>query len=565
MFFLWIGVNLALKFEKTSMRKISIGLLLFIGFLLGVTINGNAQTAIINVPIVVPSILCLGDNIDFEANSNSGTLTSYQWNWNGGAAGPQTVLGRVVTFNSGNTGTFNMSLTVGDGTNTDVLNFTITINACTPPTIVISGTPTQICAGTQVQFVDNTTVGSQPILTRLWNFPGGAPASSNVANPIVTYTTAGTYDVFFTVTDVNGTYKDTLVGYIEVVNCPTPVAQFVANKTRICPGDCINFTDQSQNMVVGQSNWAWSFPGSDSTVSVQKDPVNICYQIPGVYTVILSATNVTATDTEVKLNYITVDSCLPPIARFGIEKQQICQNTCVRFFNNSLRADSIRWKFFNVDPQYQSSKEPNPVVCYDDTGTFDVQLTAYNPYGGPGILLIQDYISVKPFPTVQAPEDTSVLIGQSVQLRAFGSGRSFIWTPNDGTVDCEFCARVNVSPLENTKYYVTNINGNGCEKTDSVNVIVIKKYYRGVPDAFSPNGDDENDILYVYGNGITNIDMYVYNRQGDIVFESRDQKIGWDGTYKGTKMETGVYVYFVVVTYESGFQEILKGDVTLVR
>jgi gliding motility-associated-like protein len=369
----------------------------------------------------------------------------------------------------------------------------------------------------------------------------------------------------YQISDANGNYFDTLFSYITVVNCPTPVAQFAANSTRICPGDCINFTDQSQNMIAGQSSWAWSFPGSDSTVSVQQNPGNICYQIPGVYTVILTATNSTDTDTEVKLNYITVDSCLPPVADFAIEKDKICQNTCVRLFNRSLRADSIQWKFFGATTMPQGSSESNPIVCYSDTGLFDVQLMAFNPYGGPGIELKQDYVSVKAFPTIQAPADESVLIGQSVTLRAFGSGNGFRWSPDDGSIDCPFCARVSVSPLENTKYYVTNINENGCERTDSVNVIVIENYYRGVPDAFSPNGDEENDVLYVYGNGISKLELYIYNRQGKIVFESRSKEIGWDGTFNGELMEAGVYAYFVMLTYESGFQEILKGDVTLVR
>ena len=94
---------------------------------------------------------------------------------------------------------------------------------------------------------------------------------------------------------------------------------------------------------------------------------------------------------------------------------------------------------------------------------------------------------------------------------------------------------------------------------------MIENYYRGVPDAFSPNGDGENDVLKVLGNGFSEIEFYVYNRQGAIVFQSGSQKDGWDGTYKGKNSAPGVYVYFAKITYESGYQEILKGDVTLVR
>ena len=555
------------KFERTSMQKISIGLLLFVWLLLGINVTGNAQTAIITSPNPVPTSICSGDSILFVADDNGGTITSYQWNFNGGAAGPQTLYGQNVTFIAGtpNATPYAMELIVSDGVNFNTLNFSITVNGCNPPTIVISGTPTTLCAGTQTQFTDATTPGSDPNLTgRLWTFPGGTPGTSNVANPLITYTTAGTYDVYYEITDGNGTYRDTLTSYITAQNCPDPVANFTANQTRICPGDCINFTDNSQNMIPGQSSWAWSFPGADSASSVQQEPVNICYQIPGLYTVILTATNSTGSDTKVKANYIRVDSCTPPVASFEVEKQKICQGTCVKFTNTSRRADSVSWQFFGADPAYQFSSENEPIVCYSKTGKYDVQLMAINPYGAHPIQE-SEYMSVQEFPTVQAPADVTVLIGQSVSLQAFGSGNGFRWSPDDGSIECVYCSRASVSPLENTKYFVTNINENGCERTDSVNVIVVKNYYRGVPDAFSPNGDDENDVLKVLGNGISSIEFYVYNRHGDIVFETRDKNQGWDGTYKGEPSDVGVYAYFVLITYESGFQEILKGDVTLVR
>mgnify|MGYP001942377246 CR=1 FL=1 len=567
MFFLGIGVNLAHKFERTSMQQISMRLFLSIGLLIGIYGSGISQNAIITQPSPIPGLICSGDSIVFIGDDNGGTITSFQWNFNGGAAGPQTLYGQTVTYIAGtpNVTPYNMELIVSDGVNTDTENFSITVNGCTPPTISVSGTPTVICMGTQTQFLDATLPGSDPVLTgRLWTFPGGAPATSNTVNPLITYTSAGTYDVYFEISDINGTHYDTLFNYVTVINCPDPVANFTAATTRICPGDCINFTDNSQNMIPGQSSWSWQFPGADSASSLVQNPVNICYQIPGVYTVILTATNATGSDTKVRTNFIQVDSCTPPAPSFEVEKQEICQGTCIKFKNTSRRADSVVWQFFGADPVYQFSSENEPIVCYSKTGDYDVQLMAINPYGAQP-LQKTEYISIKEFPTVQAPLDAQVLVGQSVTLQAFGSGNGFRWSPDDGSIECVFCSRATFSPLENTKYYITNSNEYGCERTDSVNVIVIKNYYRGVPDAFSPNGDEENDVLSVLGNGIAAIEFYVYNRQGTIIFESREQSMGWDGTYKGAPSAPGAYVYFVKITYESGFQEILKGDVTLVR
>jgi gliding motility-associated-like protein len=168
------------------------------------------------------------------------------------------------------------------------------------------------------------------------------------------------------------------------------------------------------------------------------------------------------------------------------------------------------------------------------------------------------------FPDVVATNDKAIYVGNSVELEAFGTGESYQWTPEYNT-SCRFCRRVTVSPRLNTVYYVTNTNEHGCSTTDSVRVQVDQEYYFGVPDAFSPNGDGENDFLYVRGNGIEFIEFYVYDRFGQLVFESRDQDIGWDGTYKGQRVHPGVYVYYAKVTLLNGRQDILQGDVTLVR
>jgi gliding motility-associated-like protein len=89
----------------------------------------------------------------------------------------------------------------------------------------------------------------------------------------------------------------------------------------------------------------------------------------------------------------------------------------------------------------------------------------------------------------------------------------------------------------------------------------------GIPNIFSPNGDDMNDILWVRGNNISDEGflMQLWNRYGEMVFESFSQNNGWDGTYKGEPAPAGSYNYYVRVTFENGEVGELKGNVTLVR
>lgn len=88
-----------------------------------------------------------------------------------------------------------------------------------------------------------------------------------------------------------------------------------------------------------------------------------------------------------------------------------------------------------------------------------------------------------------------------------------------------------------------------------------------VPTAFSPNGDGFNDILYVYGGKILTLKLEIYNRWGELVFETSSKDEGWDGTYKGEKAPAGVYVYKLHATFSDNETPSIKktGNITLVR
>jgi gliding motility-associated-like protein len=86
-----------------------------------------------------------------------------------------------------------------------------------------------------------------------------------------------------------------------------------------------------------------------------------------------------------------------------------------------------------------------------------------------------------------------------------------------------------------------------------------------VPNAFSPNGDGHNDVLKVNGICLQNLSFMIFNRWGEKVFETIDQETGWDGTYKGEAMNTGVYVYRLEGKTYDGKAFSGKGNITLIR
>jgi gliding motility-associated-like protein len=86
-----------------------------------------------------------------------------------------------------------------------------------------------------------------------------------------------------------------------------------------------------------------------------------------------------------------------------------------------------------------------------------------------------------------------------------------------------------------------------------------------VPNAFTPNGDNNNDVLYVRGIWIEKMIFRVFDRWGEMVFESTDPNFGWDGIFRGKKLDPDVYDYYLDVTCIGGLQSITKGNVTLMK
>jgi len=86
-----------------------------------------------------------------------------------------------------------------------------------------------------------------------------------------------------------------------------------------------------------------------------------------------------------------------------------------------------------------------------------------------------------------------------------------------------------------------------------------------IPNTFTPNGDGSNDVLYVRGNSITELYFAVYNRWGQIVFETKDITKGWNGIYDDMKSDPVVFAWYLRAKCYNGEAIEKKGNVTLIR
>jgi gliding motility-associated-like protein len=162
--------------------------------------------------------------------------------------------------------------------------------------------------------------------------------------------------------------------------------------------------------------------------------------------------------------------------------------------------------------------------------------------------------------------DTILSTGSSVTLSVGPAGK-YLWTPTAG-LNCDTCPNPVASPTITTKYYVTLTNRQGCSSRDSVLITLEENKTCGnifVPNAFSPNGDNIDDIEYVYGGCIEALDFKIFDRWGNLVFETTDPTKGWNGTWNGQPMNSGVYDYTLVAVQSNGKSTDQKGCITLVR
>ncbi|MCB0760710.1 MAG: gliding motility-associated C-terminal domain-containing protein [Flavobacteriales bacterium] len=140
----------------------------------------------------------------------------------------------------------------------------------------------------------------------------------------------------------------------------------------------------------------------------------------------------------------------------------------------------------------------------------------------------------------------------------FGNGENTPYEPGENPV-------VAYEQPGSYEVVLTIINEGGCVDSMLLDICILPPSPLFIPDIFSPNGDGMNDVLYVRGNGIEEMQFVVYDRWGEKVFESSDPAFGWDGQFRGQPAPSGVYVYHLFVALNSGIRQTLKGDVTLLR
>ena len=169
-------------------------------------------------------------------------------------------------------------------------------------------------------------------------------------------------------------------------------------------------------------------------------------------------------------------------------------------------------------------------------------------------------------PTVDLGEDVEIFAGDEVQLDAKINinPTQIIWTKiND--LSCVICLNPIVKPSTSGDYEIIVKDIFGCQASDRIKISINKDLF--IPTAFSPNGDNQNDVFTILGNkSIKEIESFeIQDRWGNIVYQGGGTTANWDGTFRGTAAQIGVYIYLATIVFKNNTKRKVSGDVMLIR
>ncbi|MBS1584965.1 MAG: PKD domain-containing protein [Bacteroidetes bacterium] len=381
----------------------------------------------------------------------------------------------------------------------------------------------------------------------LWIFNDNTTANSN---PVThDFGQSGSYTVKLVVSNAQGC-TDTIS---HALTLSTNMNYNVASSVLDCK--TARFT---ANHIAGDTaiQFIWIF--SDNTTATG-NPVTHIFPQNGYYTAVLVATNVQGcTDS------IPQDIFLPFTTNYSITDSGInCKTAKLTAIHEGAdTAMQFLWLF--PDGQTDSG---NPVThTFPAPGNNAASLVIVNPAGCRDTLtdsfaIVSTVIADFTFEPVTPERNMPTHFHNASSANAI----RFHWDFGDGSSSEEENPVKQFNRSGTFNVCLTASDTNDCSSMVCKPVEASVLELIGVPDAFSPNGDGKNDVLYVRGFGVKTMTVTIYDRWGQKMFATEDMNIGWDGTFKGAKQPADAYVYVLDATFESGHTFHKQGNITVLR
>ncbi|MEO7089000.1 MAG: gliding motility-associated C-terminal domain-containing protein, partial [Bacteroidia bacterium] len=459
-----------------------------------------------------PAEGCAPFTVAFTNTSLNGT--SYYWNFGDGDT--SNLVAPTHTYM--NPGTYNVELIGTNPTTCNIRDTAYGIVIVLPPLTINHEPDMTICKGDTVHF--NATGGT----SYAWVPPTGL-SNAFIANPVVYPPATTSYTVNISTTACQS--SDTI--NVKVNQNQTHITS--SGPTVFCPPSAVFLN-------VGNRYTSYSWLGGQSTS-------NITVNQSGEYIVhTVDSNGCKGTDSIAIQVYAPV---VPAISKDTV----ICQGQSVQL--NASGGISCQWY---PNEALNNNEIFNPIANPLSNITYKVNIS-----NGHCNAIDTVTVHVKPIPYVYAGEDVTILPGETTVLQASGDS-NYLWYPPYG-LSCTHCANPSVSPDSTTTYYVTVSNAFGCSATDTVTIYVQPTLY--IPNAFTPNGDGVNDVFAPKFFGIKTLQVYIYNRWGELIYQWNTLNGFWDGKMNGRTVQEDVYVYLLEAVTDRNVSIKRTGTVTVVR
>ncbi len=359
--------------------------------------------------------------------------------------------------------------------------------------------------------------------------------------------------------------SDTAYTNVEVFKTPAP-SFTVDPKSQQMPNSTVVIENTTP-----ESDWSYIWLFGDGNSSEAKNPDKYTYGRSGDFEIKLIVEGDNCKDSTIQAIEILPSM---PVLDYGPDTLG-CPPLTVNFYNNSIDAHTYLWDF--GDGNISTEKEPTHI--YYTSGNYNVNLLIEGPGGIAESDEVQVIVFDKPVADFEV-RPNRVKLPQTVSFINKSEGASsYLWDFGDGNTSEEFSVQYQYQQAGVYDVILKVENDKGCIDERIVRSAVTAEEAGQIrfPNAFTPNpqgsnggaytpGERENYVFYPFvQEGVVEYDFKVFSRWGELIFESNDVKIGWDGYYRGKLCTQGVYIWKVVCKYSNGTIETQTGDVTLFR
>jgi gliding motility-associated-like protein len=483
--------------------------------------------------------------------NQSDNASGYIWDFGDGFTSTQESPEHVFINQSTSVEYFNVRLTaISDYGCVHTSNGYVTVYP--NPELTIDRYPEKACAPADILL--SSTPGGY---SYFWDFGDGSGGSGNF-NIMHTFENNSDRDTSFKVTLISTSFfgcQDTGQTWLTVH--PAPDAAFTVDPaSQMMPDRTVNIMNTTQT---GNWNYHWRF--GDNTISTFRDPGPHIFPGPGDYMITLVVTGEHCADSTWRSLEILPH---PPVAEFK-PVQPGCMPLTIQFENTSSYSNSFLWEFGDG----AVSNKPNPEYTYYEPGTYKIKLTAWGDGGADTYSTIND-VWVLPNAYFEIAPRFVYVNDQEVHFfNLSDNGDIYLWDFGDGTGSGD------MSPTHMyTKEGNYDVTLNVWTKNDCFDLYVLETAVLVepsgkivFPNVFRPESPIEENRTFKPGviDHVVEYHLMIFNRWGELIFESFDKDTGWDGYVNGKMSKQDVYVWKVEGKYSSGQTFVQSGDVTLMH